>query len=170
MCAQPSWLSAAAARVRRARRSWKPNVQNKRFFSDMLQRFLKFRMTTSVIKEVKRMPGGIDQYLLTTRNELLLYPKAIQLKRNLRSALRFRARDEAIASLELAESGAAGEAGAAAASSPLDGYTIPSLPYKVPGLWQHDFGGSIGFPWKYGKRHNAELQAKRATMGHAWRR
>jgi len=132
-------------------------VQNKRFFSEMLQRYLSFRMTTSVIKEVGRLTGGIDQYLLTTRNEDLLYPKAIQLKRNLRRMMRLRARDEALVSAEL--DGAEGAASATAGER-----------FDVPALWADDHGGSVGFPWKYGKYWNANSWAKRPTEGHASRR
>ena len=136
-------------------------MQNKRFYSEMLQRYLSFRMTTSVIKQVKRLAGGIDQYLLTTRNEELLFPKAIQIKRNLRRALRLRARDEHLATLELSASGA--EDAVAAAET-------RAAAFPVPALWLENHGGSIGFPWKYGKYWNAASQSKRATMGHASRR
>jgi len=56
---------------------------NKRFWSQTYQRFLSFRVATSVIKKVKKLSGGIDQYLLTTPNDLLLYKKAIQIKKNI---------------------------------------------------------------------------------------
>jgi ribosomal protein L28 len=85
---------------RKARRTWKPNVQTKRFWSDLYQRFLHFRVTTSVIKEVKRLSGGIDEYLRRTPNSELLYPKAIQMKRNMRRQDQLRERAEGIAALE----------------------------------------------------------------------
>ncbi len=91
---------------RRYRRSWKPNIQYRRFFSDLLQRHLRFRMATAVIKEVKALAGGIDQYLLTRKNEELLFPKAIQIKRNLRRIGRIRERNAATAELEAAASAA----------------------------------------------------------------
>tara|TARA_B100000780_G_scaffold26008_1_gene16476 strand:+ start:188 stop:541 length:354 start_codon:yes stop_codon:yes gene_type:complete len=56
---------------------------NKRFWSQTYQRFLEFRVATSVIKKVKKLSGGIDHYLLTTPNDLLLYKKAIQIKKNI---------------------------------------------------------------------------------------
>ena len=56
-------------------------------------------MTTSVIKQVKKLAGGIDEYLLTTSNEGLLYPKAIKLKKNMARLVRVRERDAAIATL-----------------------------------------------------------------------
>ena len=36
-----------------------------------------------MIKKVKKLSGGIDQYLLTTPNDILLYKKAIQMKKNI---------------------------------------------------------------------------------------
>ena len=129
----------------------------------MLQRHLKFKMTTTVIKQIKRMAGGIDQYLLTTRNELLLYPKAIQIKRNLRQLARLRFRDEAIAAQEpaLVEGG-----GAEAAA------LLPKAPtFNIPGLWQHEHGGSIGFPGVvFRKSHKPDKWRERHTKGHAWNR
>ena len=56
---------------------------NKRFWSQTYQRFLSFRVATSVIKKVKKLSGGIDHYLLTTPNDILLYKKAIQIKKNI---------------------------------------------------------------------------------------
>lgn len=141
--------------MRRTRRTFKPNVQQKRFYSELLSRFLQFRMTASVIKDVKRLAGGIDQYLLTTPNELLLYPTAIKIKRNLRSLLRIRARDHAIAS--------SSELGGAEAAS-------VELPYHVPGLWAHEIEKNLTKPRIYGKHFNAKHWEKKPTMGHAsWR-
>lgn len=63
-------------------------------------------MTTSVIKQVKRLAGGIDEYLRVTPNRELLYQKAIKIKRNLRRAERVQQRDEALARLAEAEGAA----------------------------------------------------------------
>lgn len=104
--AAPALTFPLRRRSRRTRRSWKPNVQNKRFWSETYQRFLSFRMTTSVIKQVKRLAGGIDEYLRVTPNRELLYQKAIKIKRNLRRAERVQQRDEALARLAEAEGAA----------------------------------------------------------------
>jgi len=72
----------------KTRRSWKPNVQYKAFWSEVNQRFLRFRMTTSVIKQVKKLKNGIDEYLINTPNEVLLYDKAINIKKNMVKRLR----------------------------------------------------------------------------------
>eukprot|EP00322_Chrysochromulina_rotalis_P003401 CAMPEP_0115848366 /NCGR_PEP_ID=MMETSP0287-20121206/10885_1 /TAXON_ID=412157 /ORGANISM="Chrysochromulina rotalis, Strain UIO044" /LENGTH=115 /DNA_ID=CAMNT_0003302277 /DNA_START=107 /DNA_END=454 /DNA_ORIENTATION=- len=85
---------------KKSRRTWKPNVQSKRFWSETYQRFLQFRVTTSVIREVNRLKDGIDGYLRSTPNEQLLYPKAIKIKRNMRWLEKTRARDAAVAAAE----------------------------------------------------------------------
>ena len=36
-----------------------------------------------MIKKVKKLSGGIDHYLLTTPNDILLYKKAIAIKKNI---------------------------------------------------------------------------------------
>ena len=88
--------------VHRTRRVWKPNVQNKKFFSEAYQRFLSFRMTTSAIKKVKKLAGGIDEYLKTTPSSVLLYSKAITIKKNLKRLDLVRERNAAIAAMETA--------------------------------------------------------------------
>jgi hypothetical protein len=132
--------------------------------SDMLGRYLSFRMTTTVIKKVKSLAGGIDQYLLQTPNEDLLYPKAIKLKRNLRSKYRLRARDDALAALEAAELDGAGAAVQAADAAPAS--SAPK--FHIPGLWHEDHGGSIGFPGrKFGSTFRPDKWEERHTQGHA---
>ena len=83
-------------------------MQNKRFWSETYQRFLQFRMTTSVIKEVKRLKNGIDGYLRKTPNDVLLYPKAIKIKRNMIYHDKQKLRTEALAALEASEASASG--------------------------------------------------------------
>lgn len=66
----------------KTRRTWKPNVQVKSMYSVTLQRMLRFRMTTHVMRCVKKA-GGIDEYLSKTDDSELKYPKAIELKRDI---------------------------------------------------------------------------------------
>ena len=49
--------------IKKTRRTWKPNVINKRVFSFALQDWVRFKMTTRALKEIDRA-GGIDNYLL----------------------------------------------------------------------------------------------------------
>ncbi|KAG0231234.1 39S ribosomal protein L24, mitochondrial [Actinomortierella wolfii] len=54
----------------KTRRTWLPNVQTKRLFSETLNDWIKLNMTTSVIRTVDKK-GGLDRYLLDTKPELL---------------------------------------------------------------------------------------------------
>lgn len=58
-------------------------MQHKKFWSETYQRLLSFRVTTSTIKKVKQLAGGIDDYLMSAPNHLLLYDKAIKIKKNM---------------------------------------------------------------------------------------
>ncbi|KAG0254684.1 39S ribosomal protein L24, mitochondrial [Mortierella polycephala] len=62
----------------KTRRTWLPNVQTKRLFSETLNNWIKLNMTTSVIRTVDKK-GGLDRYLLETRPELL-GAKGVELK------------------------------------------------------------------------------------------
>lgn len=66
----------------KTRRTWKPNVQVKSMYSESLQKMLRFRMTTHVMRCIKKA-GGIDEYLVKTADSELKYPKAIDLKRDI---------------------------------------------------------------------------------------
>eukprot|EP00297_Palpitomonas_bilix_P014465 CAMPEP_0113867550 /NCGR_PEP_ID=MMETSP0780_2-20120614/483_1 /TAXON_ID=652834 /ORGANISM="Palpitomonas bilix" /LENGTH=138 /DNA_ID=CAMNT_0000852509 /DNA_START=77 /DNA_END=493 /DNA_ORIENTATION=+ /assembly_acc=CAM_ASM_000599 len=65
---------------RKTRRTWKPNVQTKAFFSDTLQRRITFRVTTYAMRCIDKA-GGIDNYLVKTKDEELFYDRALQLKK-----------------------------------------------------------------------------------------
>ncbi|CAA0813448.1 Ribosomal L28 family [Striga hermonthica] len=49
----------------KTRRSWKPNVQEKRLFSYILDRHIRVKVTTHTIRCIDKA-GGIDEYLLKT--------------------------------------------------------------------------------------------------------
>ncbi|KAL3565981.1 hypothetical protein D5086_031396 [Populus alba] len=49
----------------KSRRSWKPNVQDKRLFSYILDRHVRVKVTTHAIRCIDKA-GGIDEYLLKT--------------------------------------------------------------------------------------------------------
>ncbi|OAQ23474.1 hypothetical protein K457DRAFT_59455, partial [Linnemannia elongata AG-77] len=51
----------------KTRRTWLPNVQTKRLFSETLNDWIRLNMTTSVIRTVDKK-GGLDRYLLETRD------------------------------------------------------------------------------------------------------
>ena len=46
----------------RTRRNWKPNVFTKRVWSDALDDWIQFRMTTAAMRHIDKV-GGIDNYL-----------------------------------------------------------------------------------------------------------
>jgi ribosomal protein L28 len=48
-------------------RRWNPNVINKRVWSDALDDWVQFKMTTRALKEIDNV-GGIDNYLLALDN------------------------------------------------------------------------------------------------------
>lgn len=48
---------------RKTRRTWKPNVVSKRVWSDAMNDWVRFSMTTRAMKEIDNI-GGIDTYLL----------------------------------------------------------------------------------------------------------
>ncbi|KAI0786911.1 hypothetical protein C8Q75DRAFT_251642 [Abortiporus biennis] len=54
----------------KTRRSWLPNIQNKRLFSEALGKNIQIKVTTRALKTIKKH-GGIDNYLLKTKPELL---------------------------------------------------------------------------------------------------
>ncbi|MQL75542.1 hypothetical protein Taro_007897 [Colocasia esculenta] len=51
--------------VDKTRRSWKPNVQEKRLFSYILDRHIRVKVTTHALRCIDKA-GGIDEYLLKT--------------------------------------------------------------------------------------------------------
>lgn len=61
------------------RRTWKPNVQKKSMYSETLDRMLQFRMTTYVMRCIRKA-GGLDEYLIKTKDSELKYPAAIRFK------------------------------------------------------------------------------------------
>ena len=48
----------------RSKRMWKPNVQNKRVWSEALDDWVRFKITTRALKEVDNV-GGIDKYIMS---------------------------------------------------------------------------------------------------------
>ncbi|KAI0301425.1 mitochondrial 50S ribosomal protein L28-like protein [Russula brevipes] len=55
---------------KKTRRSWLPNIQSKRLFSDALGENVRVKLTTRALKTIRKY-GGIDQYVLNTKSDLL---------------------------------------------------------------------------------------------------
>ncbi|KAF8932941.1 hypothetical protein EDD21DRAFT_383146 [Dissophora ornata] len=70
----------------KTRRTWLPNVQTKRLFSETLNDWIRLNMTTSVIRTVDKK-GGLDRYLLETRPDLL-GDKGVELRGKIVEALK----------------------------------------------------------------------------------
>ncbi|KAF9116012.1 hypothetical protein BGX27_005245 [Mortierella sp. AM989] len=70
----------------KTRRTWLPNVQTKRLFSETLNDWIRLNMTTSVIRTVDKK-GGIDRYLLETRPDIL-GAKGVELRGKIVEALK----------------------------------------------------------------------------------
>ncbi|KAI7878511.1 hypothetical protein K492DRAFT_149414 [Lichtheimia hyalospora FSU 10163] len=64
---------------KKTRRNWLPNVQSKKLYSATLDRFLDLKVTTSVLRTIDKK-GGLDQYLLETRDKNLCSDKALEIK------------------------------------------------------------------------------------------
>jgi ribosomal protein L28 len=67
----------------KTRRTWKPTVVRKNVWSETFHKMLRFRMTATVVKKIKRLHHGIDEYLMRSPDAMLRFPAAIQLKRDL---------------------------------------------------------------------------------------
>jgi large subunit ribosomal protein L28 len=55
---------------RRTKRRWNPNVQTKRYQSDLLQEQLKIKVTTTVMRTIKKY-GSLDNYILNMSDKKL---------------------------------------------------------------------------------------------------
>ncbi|CAM9125872.1 unnamed protein product, partial [Ascophyllum nodosum] len=78
------------------RRTWKPNVQKKALFSEILDDWIKFNLTTHALRCVDKA-GGIDKYLLKMPDKWLNSSQGVNAKRKIQETLASR-----IASGELA--------------------------------------------------------------------
>ncbi|KAK0547142.1 hypothetical protein OC846_002182 [Tilletia horrida] len=54
----------------KTRRTWLPNVQRQYVFSELLNRDVQMRITTSALRSIKKA-GGLDSYLAKTKDNIL---------------------------------------------------------------------------------------------------
>jgi len=66
----------------KSKRKWKPNVQNKRVWSDALSDWVRFKITTTALRAVDNV-GGIDNYILSLDEKLVQDSNYITKMRNL---------------------------------------------------------------------------------------
>ena len=53
--------------MKKTRRRWNPNVQEKRVYSEILDAMIPFHLTTSALRSIDKY-GGLDQYLLKSQH------------------------------------------------------------------------------------------------------
>ncbi|KAF9934116.1 39S ribosomal protein L24, mitochondrial [Linnemannia zychae] len=82
----------------KTRRTWLPNVQTKRLFSETLNDWIRLNMTTSVMRTVDKK-GGLDRYLLETRDDLL-GAKGIELRGKIVEAMKAKQAKKALKAFE----------------------------------------------------------------------
>ncbi len=63
----------------KSRRTWKPNVHRVSLYSEALNGVYKFRITSHALRDVRKF-GGLDEYLLRTKDSEIKYPVALRLK------------------------------------------------------------------------------------------
>lgn len=68
---------------RKTSRTFRPNLHEKRLFSDSLKIFVRMRITPNALKTVE-LKGGLDNYLLQAKDSLLS-KKAVEIKKVLMS-------------------------------------------------------------------------------------
>ena len=74
--------------IKKTRRRWMPNVQNKRVWSFALNDWVRFKMTTKALKEIDKA-GGVDNYLLGLDDQQVADSNYVTKQRNLIAATRF---------------------------------------------------------------------------------
>lgn len=71
----------------RTRRVWKPNAQNASLYSDILDRKVRFKVTPSALRTIDKA-GGLDNYLLYSKDTDLDSERGSRVKMELLNALR----------------------------------------------------------------------------------
>ncbi|RKP08256.1 hypothetical protein THASP1DRAFT_7130, partial [Thamnocephalis sphaerospora] len=65
--------------LKKTRRIWLPNVQRKRLYSEILGSMVQLKVTTAALRTIDKK-GGLDNYLLKTREEKLNSEAGVRLK------------------------------------------------------------------------------------------
>ena len=80
---------------KKTKKVWKPNVQRKTYYSEILEEKLKYEMTTSAMRSIDRA-GGFDNYILKTSDKRLVSKAAIELKKRMLTVLEMKESGENI--------------------------------------------------------------------------
>ncbi|KAJ7230721.1 hypothetical protein GGX14DRAFT_411904 [Mycena pura] len=75
--------------LHKTRRTWLPNVQRKRLFSEALQDYVQVKLTTAALKTIKKK-GGIDNYVMQTSADILGW-RGMQIRLMIRDAQKINA-------------------------------------------------------------------------------
>lgn len=73
--------------VRHSRRTWSPNVQSKRLWSDALNRMVRVKLVTSVLRTIDTK-GGLDNYLIESKDKKIDSRFGLELKQAVKAARR----------------------------------------------------------------------------------
>lgn len=71
----------------RTRRVWKPNAHNASLYSEILDRKVRFKVTPSALRNIDKA-GGLDNYLLYSKDSDVDSERGARLKMELLNALR----------------------------------------------------------------------------------
>ncbi|KAJ2769155.1 hypothetical protein IWQ57_003226 [Coemansia nantahalensis] len=72
--------------LHKTRRTWLPNIQKVSMFSAILGKMLSINVTTRVLRTIDKK-GGLDEYLLTTKDAKIASEFGLQLKDKLQKEL-----------------------------------------------------------------------------------
>ena len=70
----------------KTKRKFLPNLQNVKFFSKSLDKFISMKVSVRALKSVEKN-GGLDEYLSKTSNRVLA-PQAIAIKKSIQKNLK----------------------------------------------------------------------------------
>ncbi|KAJ1725771.1 hypothetical protein LPJ53_000032 [Coemansia erecta] len=68
--------------LHKTRRTWLPNIQTVTLFSPLLDRKLTLRVTARVLRTIDKK-GGLDNYLLLTKDKNIASPLGLELKQKM---------------------------------------------------------------------------------------
>ncbi|KAJ2702941.1 hypothetical protein H4R19_005333 [Coemansia spiralis] len=72
--------------LHKTRRTWMPNIQKVNMFSVLLGKMLRINVTTRVLRTIDKK-GGLDEYLLTTKDSKIASEYGLELKEKLQKEL-----------------------------------------------------------------------------------
>merc|ERR1719199_914545 len=71
----------------KSRRTWKPNVVNKKLYSEILDKVIPLKVTTHALRCIDNK-GGLDNYLLKTKDEDIASIRGLELKKQVQEILK----------------------------------------------------------------------------------